>query len=138
MENHVLIGDSGYEVLPYLMVPLPRPVSPEEQLYNESLIRTRSTVERLFEVWKRRFPILSTGIRISRENIQKADAIIVACAVLQNIAREHKEQVPPVDPDVPVPPDEQFLDDNVRFNVMGNARDAVRSAIINEWFAGLL
>ncbi|KAG5866316.1 hypothetical protein JTB14_026985 [Gonioctena quinquepunctata] len=138
MGNNVSIGDSGYEVLPYLMVPLPRPVSPEEQLYNESLIRTSSTVERLFGVWKRRFSILSTGIRIGRENIQKTDAIIVACAVLQNIACKHKEQVLPVDPDLPVPPDEQFLDDNVRLNVMGNARDAVRSAIIDGWFAGLL
>lgn len=62
--NGILLGDSGYECRPYLLTPLTNPANREEQLYNESLIRTRQTVERLFGIWKRRFPILHKGMYI--------------------------------------------------------------------------
>nr|CAH7756712.1 unnamed protein product [Callosobruchus chinensis] len=39
------------------MTPLLNPQEQAEQLYNESLIRIRNTVERCFVVWKRRFPV---------------------------------------------------------------------------------
>ncbi|XP_066593221.1 putative nuclease HARBI1 [Prorops nasuta] len=45
--NALLLGDSGYPCLPYLLTPLQNPQTPNEILYNESQIRTRSMVERL-------------------------------------------------------------------------------------------
>ncbi|KAK9693083.1 DDE superfamily endonuclease [Popillia japonica] len=54
--NAILLGGSGYALSPYLMTPILNPNTHGEQLYNESHIRTRNVVERLFGVWKRRFP----------------------------------------------------------------------------------
>ncbi|KAI5716463.1 hypothetical protein M8J76_006807 [Diaphorina citri] len=101
-----LLGDSGYECRAYMMVPV-NARTHAEGLYNESLIRTRNTVERLFGVLKRRFPILASGIRITKDTIQKAEYYIVACAVLHNIACRNREAEPPVDPNLPlqVPPE---------------------------------
>lgn len=60
---------------------------------------------------KRRFPILSVGLRLKLETSLSA---IVACAVLHNIAIEHREEVPPeeipnvdYDEDIVVEPPEQ-------------------------------
>ncbi|KAJ8911539.1 hypothetical protein NQ315_012792 [Exocentrus adspersus] len=85
MRDGLLVGDSGYSIRKYLITPLGNPVTPAEQLFNESQIRTRNVVERSYRVWKRRFPILSLGIRL---NIERVEAVIVACAVLHNIACE--------------------------------------------------
>lgn len=82
------------------MTPLNQVRTPQENLYQESLIRTRQTVERCFGVWKRRFPILSKGIRVTLNTIDKADYYIVACAILHNVAILAREDEPPVDPDV--------------------------------------
>ncbi|KAJ8980951.1 hypothetical protein NQ317_001214 [Molorchus minor] len=80
MGNNLFVGDSGYPIRKYLITPLANPVTPAEQLFNESQIRTRNPVERCYGVWKRRFPILSLGIRL---NIERVEAVIVACAILQ-------------------------------------------------------
>ncbi|KAK9681280.1 DDE superfamily endonuclease [Popillia japonica] len=78
--NALLLGDSGYGVKSYMMTPLANPQTPAEHLYNEAQIRTRNVIERCFGVWKRRFPILSLGIRLS---VEKVEAIVVACASSQ-------------------------------------------------------
>jgi nuclease HARBI1 len=95
----VILGDSGYAVKSYLLTPLRNPVRREEILYNESQIRTRGAVERQYGVWKRRFPVLSLGIRLRLDRVQN---VIVACAVLHNLAIEMNEPEPPVDPELPV------------------------------------
>lgn len=77
-----LLGDSGYPCLPYLMTPLQNTNTNAENRYNRSQIRTRNTIERLFGVWKRRFPCLS---RCLGNKPERCCAIIVACAVLYNI-----------------------------------------------------
>lgn len=90
-ENFHLIGDSGYTLTKYLLTPHENPRTEPERLYNESLVRTRNIVERQYGVWKRRFPILSLGIKL---NLETTMNIIVATAVLHNLAIEMNEEVP--------------------------------------------
>ncbi|KAK9674919.1 DDE superfamily endonuclease [Popillia japonica] len=89
--RYLLLGDSGYRTEPYLMTPLLNTQTAAENLYNESLIRSRNVVERQYGVWKRRFPILSMGIRL---HLETAMDVIVATAVLHNIAVEMNENIP--------------------------------------------
>lgn len=98
----VLLVDGGYNNRPYLLapIPLPGPINPAEQLYQESQIRSRNVVERMFGVWKRRFPVLALGIRV---NLERALPIIVATAVLHNVLRGAGEPLPPDDPALQLP-----------------------------------
>lgn len=91
--NSLLIGDSGYGLKEYFMTPLENPLTRGEQRYNESLIRTRNIIERIIGIWKRRFPVIAYGIRLKLETVM---AVIVATAVLHNIARDMNEPDPPI------------------------------------------
>lgn len=95
--NGIFICDSGYAPSQQLFPPFRNPATPAEQLYNEALIRTRNTVERQYGLLKARFPVLALGIQLKLENVQ---AVIVACAVLHNIAIDSNDPEPPVDPAV--------------------------------------
>lgn len=131
MSNSFLLGDSGYPSTNYLMTPLENPTTEAEMLYNESQIRTRNTVERCFGVWKRRFPVLSLGVRLKLVTVQD---IIVATAVLHNIARLQKESEPLEDPEFPYPED-NTEDLNNFVNATGS--NSVRRELINNYFANL-
>lgn len=98
--NGIVLGDSGYFLNNYLLTPLSNPHTQAEQLYNESHIRTRNVIERSFGVWKRRFPVLSIGLRCK---IPLAQDVIVATAILHNLARCRNEEEPPADPEVQIP-----------------------------------
>ncbi|GJQ85987.1 hypothetical protein Trydic_g10263 [Trypoxylus dichotomus] len=87
----LLVGDSEYTLQPCLMTKLQEARTAAENLYNESIIRTRNVVERQYGVWKRRFPILRFGMRL---NLDRVMAIIVATAVLHNIAIYMKDPLP--------------------------------------------
>jgi hypothetical protein len=97
MGSNVIVGDSGYPIKRYLITPLGTPVLPAEQLFNESQIRTRNPVERSYGVWKRRFPVLALGIRLKRNRLE---AVIIATAVLHNIACHMSEPDPPIEEEV--------------------------------------
>lgn len=107
MQNCLSVADSGYAQCDFVMTLVGNPdplINPASGItaaavdkYNESLIRTRNTVERSYGVWKRRFPILATGINVK---ITSSQSIIVATAVLHNIACEFKERIPRVTTEV--------------------------------------
>ncbi|ENN72967.1 hypothetical protein D910_02970 [Dendroctonus ponderosae] len=85
-------GNSGYGLKSYLLTPLLNPGNESQRLYNECHIRTRNCVERTIGVWKRRFPVLAYGLTCKLET---SLTVIVATAVLHNIAQEMKEADPP-------------------------------------------
>lgn len=98
--NAVLVGDSGYACKSYMMTPLDVCNTQSEHLYNESQIRTRNPIERMFGVWKRRFPAMSLGLRLSLDN---SFPVIIATAVLHNIAQQTREELPPDDQELLLP-----------------------------------
>lgn len=93
MSDSILLGDSGYALKKYLMTPFLNPNGEGQNIYNETQIRTRNVVERSYGVWKKRFPILAVGINM---NLEFVESIIVATAVLHNIACYFGEQLPRV------------------------------------------
>lgn len=130
--KYMLVGDSGYQLQPYLMTKLQNVQTPAENLYNESIIRTRNVVERQYGVWKRRFPVLQLGMRLKVETVL---AVIVATAVLHNIALQENEEIPR---DWIVEENEDDVIENAEAPIEGNqnARD-VRRLIIVEHFSRL-
>ena len=88
MDNGVLLGDSGYACLPYLMTPYPNPATRQERRFNRAQKVTRSTIERTFGILKRRFHILHSEVRMSPDRVC---TIIAACCVLHNIAIDNNE-----------------------------------------------
>ena len=95
--HYCLVGDSGYPCRQYLLTPIINPQTPQENRYNNAQIASRNPIERLFGVWKRRFPCLSLGMRLKLETVC---ALIVASAVLHNICvlnndnLEHLDNIP--------------------------------------------
>jgi len=135
--NGLLLGDSAYPSKQYLVTPLLNPRTAAERHYNESHIRTRNIIERLFGIWKRRFPILALGMRY---HLCRIMPIIVATAVLHNITRRNNDAVPDVDPelDLPVPWDNILAACNVINNRIDNDEingGAIRTEIIHNYFA---
>ena len=91
VQEDSLLGDSGYPCLLYL-TPIARPTTDNERHYNRFHIMTRNIIERLFGVLKqflRRFACLHFGLRTKLGT--RLIIIIVACCVLHNIARRHRE-----------------------------------------------
>lgn len=127
--NGLIVADSGYANSRHVVTPFINPRNEIENLYNESIIRTRNPVERSYGVLKRRFPALSFGLRLKLETTQ---AVIVACCVLHNIATENNDLNPPALLDVVLPGNENV---NIVEEIIeeGNARQQ----LINEYFAQL-
>ncbi|KAK5650081.1 hypothetical protein RI129_001823 [Pyrocoelia pectoralis] len=137
-EDSILLGDSGYAVKKYLITPLQNPQTRAEHLFNESQIRTRNPIERCFGVIKRRFPVLAIGIRL---NIQKVEAIVVACSVLHNIACMMNE--PELEVTAEIEAAIEFanginLDLGPQWGNGVNGNNIVRFNLINEYFLRLL
>jgi len=86
----LLLADSAYPNLPYIMTPFQNPATAAEHIYNEAQIRTRSRIERFFGIWKREFAVLSIGTRF--HTVERTLPIIVAVAVLHNIIQQEIEQ----------------------------------------------
>lgn len=86
-------------------------------------------IERLFGIWKRRFPVLAIGLRTNEDTTM---ATIVATAVLHNLLIQENDVMPPEDM-----VDDQELFQEIttlpiaRQNEIGNA---VRTNLINTVF----
>ncbi|KAJ8931584.1 hypothetical protein NQ314_015480 [Rhamnusium bicolor] len=109
-----------------------------QHLFNESQIRTRNPIERFFGVFKRRFPVLALGIRL---NVHKVEAIVVACAVLHNIARQMGEAELAVNQEVEEAIENAIdinLDNPVNVNIGLNMNNLTRYNLIMQYFQGLL
>ncbi|XP_059910907.1 uncharacterized protein LOC132459985 [Gadus macrocephalus] len=84
--NGIILGDSAYPLLPWLMTPFPVANTPEQARFNIAHCKTRCAIERLNGVLKRRFACLN----YLRVEPKVACNIILACIVLHNIAtRRH-------------------------------------------------
>lgn len=100
--NYFLVSDGGYKNTRYLATPfLTHSVGANQretavrELYNASQIRTRQCVERSYGVLKRRFPILSMGMRL--RDLNTVRNIIVSCCILHNFAIDANDALPDVD-----------------------------------------
>lgn len=123
-----MLGDSRYAVSSYLITPLLEPITAAENIFNESQIRTRNVIERSFGIWKRRFPVNSLGMRLNLETVQD---VILATAILHNIAIEQNEELPEIDIDI----QETFVPEMI---VQENDQnDSVRRLLIQNYFARL-
>lgn len=83
-----LIGDSGYASTAYMLTPVLNPQTEAEERYNRAHVSTRNVVERLFGQWKQRFRCLLRGMTVSLET---AKTMIVAMAVLHNLAKDMRQ-----------------------------------------------
>ena len=107
------------------MTPILKPKNAGEVRYNAAHRRTRCVIDRCFRLLKRRFPCLHLGLRIASANTL---VLIVATAVLHNVALMHREQ------DF----DKDIENEDVPFDVVAAAdasANAKRQLIIPRYFA---
>ncbi|KMQ88101.1 nuclease harbi1 [Lasius niger] len=84
--------------------------------------------------WKRRFPILALDSRFSK--VQRVLPVIVATAILHNIARRAGDPLPPDDPalQLPVPWEEILEHGNVPLMNDASGNDHMQNILINDYF----
>lgn len=83
--NSVLLGDLGYPLQPWLMIPVKdvQDHQVHEKQYNTKQRQIRNKIERFNACWKNRFRVI-LGERALRYSHAKAGYIIYACATLHN------------------------------------------------------
>ncbi|XP_064642946.1 putative nuclease HARBI1 [Lineus longissimus] len=129
-EDGLLLGDSGYPCMPYLIVPYGAPTTEAQQRLNTSLCATRVRIEHAFGVLKRRFHVLHGEIRMQPDRVVK---IISACFVLHNIAKMRGERDPrPEDDDSD---DEEDDEDDDEEYAGPNSGSVYRDYLANRYFA---
>nr|XP_055053771.1 putative nuclease HARBI1 [Misgurnus anguillicaudatus] len=82
----IFLGDSGYPLRTYLLNPVTNPTTQAEHSYNAAHARTRNLVERSIGRWKMRFRCLHKSAGGLRLKPQRCCAVVVATAMLHNIA----------------------------------------------------
>lgn len=94
----MILGDSGYPIKPWLMVPFPNPNNEAERNFNYAHTHTRVKVECAIGLLKRRFAYLHQEIRLSPG---KACQMVMVGAMLHNIAidrLDNTDNLPPLPP----------------------------------------
>ncbi|KAJ1100788.1 hypothetical protein NDU88_005863 [Pleurodeles waltl] len=97
-------GDSAYALRPWIMTPFLTPSNECERRYNNAHKRTRNLIERTFGLLKARFRCLHRSGGALQYTPITAFKIVVACAILHNIATRRGLPLTPADPD---PDDEE-------------------------------
>eukprot|EP01018_Ginkgo_biloba_P031772 Gb_40842 [translate_table: standard] len=78
-----IIGDSGYPLLPWLIVPFSGELTDEQRLFNYKLSYTRSIVDRAFGKLRNTWRLLQT--KIKKPNMEMLPRTILACCILHNM-----------------------------------------------------
>lgn len=127
-ENSWLLGDSGYPLQKWLMVPFRSPMTSAEERYNAAHRRARACVERCNGVLKMRWRCLTQPIMFRPA---RASKIIAACGALHNFASSR-------DADIPVTFEEAVFEDT--FDWDGHIHEpttggiATRNALVSRFF----
>ncbi len=87
-QKGVLLGDSGYPLRSWLMLPYINPSNRPQRHYNYGQMRARCLIEQAIGQLKRRFRPLHDGIRVIPE---RAQLVIVASVILHNIAKKRNQ-----------------------------------------------
>lgn len=136
-----LIGDLGYPLQPWLIVPLRNVADDHEKLFNKLVRKVRSKNERGFAVLKSRFRCL-LGERKSRYNHENMGFIICACVTLHNFLINNSFDVEHAIPTNLVAPDSEDDGDyddedlnivGVRNNYLARG-ERVRNQLIADYF----
>ncbi|XP_041464536.1 putative nuclease HARBI1 [Lytechinus variegatus] len=128
----ILLGDSGYPLLPWLMTPILNPQSQAERAYNNSQVKSRAIIEQVNGRLKNKFRcLIGHGMQIRPE---RAERIITACCVLYNISKQYGERQDHDERDVEAHQDE--IEEVVRQQgVRDLAAIAVRAEIVRTFDA---
>ncbi|KAK9980268.1 hypothetical protein ABG768_013644 [Culter alburnus] len=126
--NGIVLGDSAYPLLPWLMTPFSVANTPEQERFNSSHCKTRCAIERLNGVLKRRFACLN----YLRVQPKVACNIFLACIVLHSMAtRSHfplDDNFDGPEPDVGPEQPSMFLPNE------GHTGLAIRDAVLRNYF----
>jgi hypothetical protein len=88
-EYAVIIADARCGLAPWAMTPYKNPANDIQKNYNRIHAQNRVIVERVFGQVKRRFPLLSSKVRLHLDIIP---SVIVSCFVLHNIAKHLRDR----------------------------------------------
>lgn len=129
--NGIILGDSGYPLKPWLMVPFLNPRDEGERRYNGRHTSTRSAIERCNGVLKRKFACLHQEIRMSPE---RACIVIKACIVLYNLSlRPTDEEMFQGDDNE----DDDGEDEEQQPRVINQTGQARRNQLVNNYFRNM-
>uniref|UniRef100_A0A0A9WBB0 Putative nuclease HARBI1 n=1 Tax=Lygus hesperus TaxID=30085 RepID=A0A0A9WBB0_LYGHE len=88
-ENAVLLGDEGYGLAPWLMVPYKDPTTEAEREFNRLHKSERAIIKRCFGQMKKRFPMMQYTVRVGT---QKLARFILCAFILHNVAKYLNDQ----------------------------------------------
>lgn len=123
-----LLGDSGFMLEPFLMIPFLNPIDGTPQArFNNAHIRARNCIERCIGVLKCRFRCLLRE-RVARYNANFVGTLIVVCSTLHNIClRFHVAFNDPIEDIGNEPP----IQINVNQNLLREGNEVRNMSIFN-------
>lgn len=135
-----LVGDSAYDLKPWLMTPIPNPESPAEHRYKEAHQLTHAVIDKTKRILKTRFRCLDRSRGVLQYSPKKVCQIFLACCVLHNIATRHNILVdvdegletPNEDEDMSLSPDE---DEELPEENTSSEAASIRMELVREHFS---